>query len=128
MKLSKRDIKAFEGDTEWQGQKDAEDFSSAPPGFYAYEPYKEADGTEQTPNMSDIKKFVNEMRSKMPTRMTLLNAIRKKFPNATHGQIINILRDELAVAKESDFGFFDGPVDQGKHHDGDFPSVSWMPS
>lgn len=28
---------------------------------------------------------------------------------------------------EKDSSFFDGPVDLGKEHDGDFPSVTWMP-
>lgn len=115
---------------EWQGQKDAEPFGYPNFGMWSDPTVKE--GGKGGATLSDAIKFFIEHGdrfNKQPTEIDLTS----KMVKWSDGSVSNFddfveLYSHHMTKKDADFGMMDGPVDQGKHHDGDFPSQSWMPS
>lgn len=115
---------------EWQGQKNAEPFGKPEQGMWSDPAVKEGD--KKGVSLADAIKFFIENGdrfNKQPTEIDLTSKFVKwsDGSRSTFDEFVELYSHHISK-KDADFGMLDGPVDQGKHHDGDFPSVSWMPS
>lgn len=115
---------------EWQGQRDAQPFGTPPKGMWSDPAVKE--GAKPGASLSDAIKFFIEHGdrfNKKPTEIDLTSKFVKwsDGSRSTFDEFVELYSHHISK-KDADFGMMDGPVDQGRHHDGDFPSASWMPS
>lgn len=109
----------------WQGQANSTSVGNPSKGFWYDPSVKESSADSKIAEA--LKYFIeNPDELGVPTHISQAEK-RVFFSNGKSHTFDEVVESYSLMTSDKDASFFDGPVDLGKEHDGDFPSVTWMP-
>lgn len=112
-------------DEKYPGQDKATSVGYPPDGMW-YDPMSK-DAKSEASVAEALRYFIaNPDIVGMPTHISTSEK-RVYFSDGKTQSFDELISAFTKHSTEKDASFFDGPVDIGKEHDGDFPSVMWMP-